>query len=385
LVVAQIAIATILLIGAGLMAKSLWALLHVSPGFRTEQILSARLSLPRSRYPDNQRIAAFQQELLQSVQGAPGVQSAGFATYLPLSGTDNGWAFFIEGRPPLPVGVFNVAKYRPASPGYFESIGIPLLRGRTFTFADTADAPWAVVINQSMARAHWGEQDPVGQRLRFGGNVWRTIIGVVGNVLHESLDSEARAEMYVPFTQAPNLESGPTIIVHTVIDPAAVAANLRRAVTAIDPAIPIDQIETMEQFVSVSVAQPRFRTVILIAFSLLALLMASIGIYGVMNYLVVQRTHEFGIRMSLGATQRDVLRLVLGRAAILIGAGLGLGLLGSVVLVRLIAKLLYGITPLDPLTFFAVSIILSAIALSASYIPARRATRVDPIVALRCE
>jgi putative ABC transport system permease protein len=385
LVVAQMAIATMLLIGAGLMAKSLWALLHVSPGFRTEQLLTARLSLPRSRYPDNRRIAAFQQELLKSVQSAPGVQSAGFATYLPLSGTDNGWAFFIEGRPPLPVGVYNMAKYRPASPGYFEAIGIPLLLGRTFTFADTEDAPWVVVINQSMARAYWGLQDPVGQRLRFGGNVWRTVIGVVGDVLHEGLDSEASAEMYVPFTQAPNVESGPTIVVHTAIDPTAVAANLRGAVSAIDRAIPIDQIETMEQLVSVSVAQPRFRTLLLVAFSFLGLVMASIGIYGVMNYLVIQRTQEFGIRMSLGATHGDVLRLVLGRAAILIGLGLGLGLLGSVLLVRLIARVLYGITPLDPLTFVTVSILLSAVALLASYIPARRATRVDPIVALRYE
>jgi putative ABC transport system permease protein len=385
LVVAQMAVATILLIGAGLTAKSLWALLHVSPGFRTEQILTARVSLPRTRYPDNQRIAVFQEELLKSVQSAPGMQSAGFATYLPLSGTDNGWAFFIEGRPPLPVGVFNVAKYRPASPGYFETIGIPLLRGRTFNFADTGDAPWVVIINQAMARRYWGEQDPVGQRLRFGGKVWRTVIGVVGDVLHEGLERAANAEMYVPFTQAPNVESGPTIVIHTAIAPTAVAADLRSAVSAIDAAIPIDQIETMEQFVSVSVAQPRFRTAILVAFSILALLMASIGIYGVMNYFVIQRTLEFGIRLSLGATQSDILRLVLGRATVLIGVGLCLGLLGSVFLVRLIAKLLYGITPLDPLTFLAVSILLSAVALSASYIPARRATRVDPMVALRSE
>jgi putative ABC transport system permease protein len=162
------------------MAKSFWALLHVSPGFRTERTLTARLSLPRTRYPDNPRIADFQRELLQSVRSAPGVQSAGFATYLPLSGTDNGWAFFIEGRPPLPVGVFNMAKYRPASPGYFEAIGIPLQRGRAFSYADTEDAPWVVVINQSMARQYWGEQDPMGQRLHFNSERWRTVIGVVG-------------------------------------------------------------------------------------------------------------------------------------------------------------------------------------------------------------
>jgi predicted permease len=384
LVVAQIAIATILLIGAGLMAKSLWTLLHVSPGFRTEHILTARLSLSRSRYPDNRRIAGFQHELLQRVRSTNGVESVGFATHLPLRRTDNAWAFVIEGRPPLPLGVYNMAKYRPASPGYFEAIGIPLLQGRAFTFADTQDAPGVVIINQSMARAHWGEGDPVGRRLRFGG-VWRTVIGVVGDVLHEGLDGNASPEMYVPITQAPNIENESKIVVRTTIDPTTVAANLRNAVSAIDRSVPIDQIETMEQLVSVSVAQPRFRTVILAAFSILALLMVSIGIYGVMNYLVIQRTLEFGIRLSLGATQGDILRLVLSRAAFLIGTGLCLGLLGSVLLVRLIAKLLYGVTPLDPLTFLAVSLLLSAIALLASYIPARRAAGVDPMVALRYE
>ena len=169
--------------------------------------------MPRSRYPDNRRIAAFQRELLQSVRSVPGVQSAGLATYLPLSGNDNGWAFFIEGRPPLPVGVFNTAKYRPASPGYFEAIGIPLLQGRAFTFPDTQEAPWVVMINQSMARAYWGQQDPVGQRLRFNNEVWRTVVGVVGDVLHEGLDGAASPEMYMPFTQAANTENGPTIVV----------------------------------------------------------------------------------------------------------------------------------------------------------------------------
>jgi putative ABC transport system permease protein len=319
------------------------------------------------------------------MRNTPGVQSAGLATYLPLSGTDNGWAFFVEGRPPLPVGVYQMAKYRPASPGYFETIGIPLLGGRTFTFADTVEAPWAVVINQSMARMYWGQQDPVGQRLHFGGDRWRTIIGVVGDVLHEGLDREAKPEMYVPVTQAPNIESGPTLVVRTAIDPAAVAADVRTAVSALDRAMPVDQIETMEQLVSGSVAQPRFRTAILAAFSLLALLMASIGIYGVMNYLVVQRTREFGIRLSIGAGRGDVLRLVLGRAAVLISTGLGLGLLGSVLLVRLIAKLLYGVAPLDPSTFLAVAVLLAAVGLVASYIPARRATRVELTVALRYE
>lgn len=385
LVVGQIAITMVLLIGAGLMAKSFWALLHVSPGFRTEHILTARLSLPPSRYPDVRRIAAFERELLEKVRATPGVQSAGLTAYLPLSGTDNGWAFFIEGRPPLPVGVYNVAKYRPVSSGYFETIGIPLLRGRAFTTVDSEDAPWVVIINESMARAYWGKEDPVGRRLHFGSPVWRTVIGVVGDVLHEGLDGEARPEMYVPFEQAPNKETGPTIVVRTGLDRAAAAAAVRSAVSAIDHTMPVDQIDTMEQVVSISVAQPRFRTVMLAAFSILALVMASIGIYGVMNYLVIQRTREFGIRLSVGATQRDVLRLVLGRAAVLIGSGLGLGLAGAVVLARLIASLLYSVRPLDPLTFAAVPLLLSAVALTASYIPARRATRVDPMIALRYE
>ena len=385
LVVGQMAIALVLLIGAGLMARSFWTLLHVSPGFRTEHILTARLSLSGSRYPDARRIAAFQRELLERVRNTPGVQSAGLAAYLPLSGTDNGWGFVIEGRPALRTGEYNLAKYRPVSPGYFETIGIPLLRGRGFISADNEDAPLVVVINESMARRYWGQGNPVAERLQFGPPIWRTVIGVVGDVRHEGLDAEARPELYVPFAQAPNNEARTTIVVRTALDPIVVTTALRKTVSAIDPAVPLDQVETMEELVSASVGQPRFRTALLAVFSILALVIASIGVYGVMNYLVIQRTREFGIRLAVGATEGDVLRLVLGRAAALIVAGLCLGLLGSVVLARLIASLLYGVTPLDSLTFAAVSLLLSAVALFASYIPARRATRIDPTVALRYE
>jgi predicted permease len=386
LVMAQIAIAITLLIGAGLMVKSLWALMHVAPGFRSESVLTARLSLPRSRYPDNHRIAAFERELGERLQGRPGVTSAGFTTYLPLSGLENSWSFVIEGRPPLPVGTYNIAMHRPVSGGYFETIGIPLLRGRSFTAADTAESPWVTVINESMAREYWPSENPIGRRLQNGpGEKWRTVIGVVGDVLHDGLDGAAKAEMYVPVEESSNIESDPTIVVRTALDSGASVAELRGVVSAIDPAIPVDRIETMQQLVLGSVAQPRFRTIVLTAFSLLALVMASIGIYGVMNYLVIQRTREFGIRLSLGATPTDVLRFVLRRAAVLIGAGTCLGLVGSVLLVRFISKLLFGTAPLDPLTFAAVPILLAAVALAASYIPARRATRIDPIVALRYE
>jgi putative ABC transport system permease protein len=385
LAVAQISIAIVLLIGAGLLAKSFWALTHVAPGFREDSVLTARLSLPPLRYPDNQKIAAVERELLATLRRKPGVQSAGLATYVPLSGMDNDWGFVIEGRPPLPVGTYNMAEYRPASQGYFEAIGIPLLRGRSFSQADAADSPWVTVINEAMARAYWTGQDPIGGHLQFGSEKWRTVVGVVGDVRHDGLDRETKPEMYVPIEQSPNTESSPTIVIRTALDTAAASAELRDAVAAIDRTIPVDRIQSVEQLISGSVAQPRFRTVILAAFSMLALVMASIGLYGVMNYLVIQRTREFAIRVSMGATRADVLRLVLGRALALIGVGTCVGLAGSMGLVRLIAGLLFATAPLDPLTFAAAPALLAGVALAASYLPASRATRIDPMVALRYE
>ena len=385
LAVSQVSIATILLIGAGLMAKSFWTLMHVPPGFRTESILTARLSLPKSSYPDNRRVAAFERKVLEELHGRAGIQSAGFATYLPLSGSDNGWAFFIENQPPLPVGTFNFAKYRPVSEGYFETLGIPLLRGRLLSAADVADSPWVVVINDSMARRYWGSKNPVGERLRFNGPTWRTVIGVVGDVRHKGLDGDPSPEMYMPVDQAANLETGPTIVVRTVLDARAGAAAVREVISAIDRDFPVDRIETMEQLLSRSVAEPRFRTTLLAAISILALAMASIGIYGVMNYLVIQRTREFGIRLSLGATRGDLLQVVLMRAASLTGLGIFLGLGGALLLVRFIAELLFRTPPLDRWTFAVIPVVLAVVALSATYLPARRATRVDPMVALRYE
>ena len=385
LVVAQMAVTMILLIGASLLAKSLWTLLHVPPGFRTDHLVSARLTLPRSRFADAARVSAFHRELIQRLQESPGIEAAGLAAYLPLSGQDNGWAFFIEGRPPKPVGVYDVAKYRPVSEGYFETIGMPMIAGRAFTAADRADAPRVVVINQSMARTYWGKENPVGQRLRFGAPDWRTIVGVVGDVRHEALDDDAKPEMYVPFGQTPQPETISTVIVRTSIDAAAMTKTLRDTVSAVDNSVPLDLVRTMEQIVSLSVSQPRFRTALLAGFSMLALLMASIGVYGTTSYSARQRMREIGVYIAMGATTRDVLRTVLGRATIVIIIGLALGVLASLALTRLLTKFLYGVTPLDPTTFVAAPMFLFVIAVVACYFPARRATRVDPIVALRYE
>jgi putative ABC transport system permease protein len=385
LVVAQVAITIVLLVGAGLLMKSLWALVHVPTGFRPDHVLTARVTLPRTRYATQPSVAAFQRALFDRVRALPGVTAAGATAYLPMSGDDNGWAFFIEGRPPLPVGVYNMARYRAVSDGYFGALGMPLVKGRDIRATDTRDAPLVVVINQTMANVYWRGEEPVGQRLRFGGQAWKTVIGVVGDVRHEGLDAELEAEMYVPFAQTPNIEATPTIVVRTTTEPAAMASAVRDAVAATDAAVPVDRVRTLDAFVSASVGQPRFRSWLLAALSLLALVMASIGLYGVTNDAVVQRTREFGICLALGATPGDVIRLVLGRAARLVFAGLTLGLLASVALTRTMTRLLYAVAPLDPQTFAIVPLLLLAIGVVASYIPARRASHIDPAVALRSE
>jgi putative ABC transport system permease protein len=260
-----------------------------------------------------------------------------------------------------------------------------MVRGRALRSDDNEEAPFVVTINESMARMYWSEQNPLGQRLRFGGPTWRTVIAVVGDVRHEGLDTEPKPEMYVPFAQAPNVEGTPTIVVRTAIDPVAMESSLRTAVSATDVSVPLDRVRTLEQLVSASAGPPWFRTFLLATLSILALVMASVGIYGVTNYTVVQRTPEFGIYLAIGATPGDVLRLVLGRSAVLILAGLGVGLMASLALTRLIAGLLYGVEALDLQTFGAVSLMLFAVGCLASYLPARRATKIDPMVALRYE
>jgi len=392
LIIGQLAIALILLTGAGLMTKSFWMLLSVSPGFQSEHILTARLSLP-PRYTNgnafgigqHRQISAFQRELLGRVLAIPGVKSAAFTAYLPLSGTESSWAFDIEGRPPRPVGVYDVTYYRPVSAGYFETVGIPILSGRSFEPNDNEDSPLVVVINESMDRAFWNQQNPLGERVRLSDQKWRTIVGVAGDVHHESLGAKPEPELYIPYGQIPNVESRPTIVLRTSVEPTSVTSALRKAVSELDVSVPMDQIETMKQVVSTSVGEPRFRTAVLLVFAFFAIFVASIGLYGVMSYLIIQRTREFGIRIAVGASRGAVLRLVLRQAAKLVCVGISLGFVGAVLLARSIASLLYRVTAFDAATFAGMSLVLAAVAFCASYIPARRAASVDPMVALRYE
>jgi putative ABC transport system permease protein len=392
LIVGQVSLALVLLAGAGLMTKSLRALLQVSPGFETAHILTARFSLP-PRYANGNKfgtaihreISAFQRELADRVRYIPGVQSFGFTSHLPLAGTNNNWSFFIEGRPPHPPGVFDSTDYRPVTAGYFEAIGIPVKRGRSFEARDDEDHPLVVILNQTMARQFWPNENPVGKRLRFGDQNWRTIIGIVGDVHHEGLGIAPAPEMYIPWGQVPNVEVRPIIVVRSSIDPASLTSALRKALAEVDPEVPMDQIATMDQLVSGSVGESRFRSTAISLFALLSLFVASIGLYGVMSYMVSQRIREFGIRMALGATRGAVLRQVLGQGARLAAIGVASGLIITALLGRLIASLLYGVKPLDATTLVGVSILLAAVALLASYIPARRAANSDPMDSLRYE
>jgi putative ABC transport system permease protein len=242
-----------------------------------------------------------------------------------MTGADSSWAFDVQGRPPKPPGVFDVANYRPVTAGYFDTMRIPVLRGRGFDAGDTGNNPLVVAINASMARTWWNQQNPIGQRVCIGDEKWRTIVGIVGDVHHEGLGTKPEPEMYIPYAQVPNVEARPIIVLRTSVEPASVTGALLRAVSEVDANVPLDQIETMTQVVYGSVAESRFRTCIVAMFAFLALFVAAIGLYGVMSYAVSQRTREFGIRMAVGATRGAILRVVLGKAAKLVSIGICLG------------------------------------------------------------
>ena len=386
LVISEIALAMMLLIGAGLLLKSFVNLMNVDPGFRPANVLTMSVVLPRTRYAERSRCSSFYAQLLERIDRLPGVESTGATSSLPLSGGGTDSDFVIEGRPQAGPGEEPAAWYSSVTPAYFKTMGIRLIKGRVFTEQDRPDSTPAIIITEAMAKRYFPDEEPLGRRIgNPGGDKtdWREIVGVVADVKQFGLDTDARPTMYLPHGQSP--ARGMSLTVRTASDPLRIVDEVRRQVSDLDGNLAVSNILTMDQLVSQSVSDPRFILVLLVSFAGLALLLAAVGIYGLISYSVTQRTHEIGLRMALGAEASDVLRLVVGHGALLALIGVGAGILGAFALTRLMSSLLFGVNATDPAIFGLIGLLLMGVALAASFIPARRATRVDPMIALRCE
>jgi len=387
-IICEVALALIVLVGAGLLIRSFIGLLAVEPGFSSSNVLTMTISLPESKYPEGHQKASFFQQLLQRVDSLPGVTSAGLVSHLPIAGRNLSTDFAVEGRSLPPSGQLPLADYVSISPGYFGVMRIPLLKGRQLTERDVMGSPPVVIINEILARRFWPDQDPLGRRLILGSTIGadqtpRAVVGVVGNVRSAGLESEPGPMIYVSYSQNP----WPTMsaVIRAAGDPMRLVAAVRREVLALDQDQPVYNVRPLEDVVGASLAARRFQMLLLGIFAAVALIMAAIGVYAVMAEVVVQRTHEIGIRMALGARPRDVLKLVVGHGMRLALAGVAIGLAGALALTRWMSSLLFGVSAADPLTFAAVALILTGISLLACYIPARRASRLDPIAAVRDE
>jgi putative ABC transport system permease protein len=389
LAIAQVALALVLLAGAGLLARSLVRLLSVQPGFDLDGVLSFRVKLPDAKYKAEHRSVEFFSTLLQRIRALPQVDSAGATTTLPLGKGDIGTSFRVVGRPEPGPSDEPQARYHAITPGYFEALRIPLVRGRLFNEHDTYDAPGALLINEALARRTFEGEDPVGKTLTVGlsldENEPKTfqIVGIVGDVRHKGLDSEPVPEMYVP--QAQQNWRFLNLVVRAHTEPLLLAAPIRRILTELDPEVPMYSVRTMDQFLADTYAQRRFSLLLLGSFALLALVLAAVGIYGLLGYSVSQRTQEMGIRMALGAQRRDVFRLVVGEGMLLAAGGAALGLAGALAMTRFLRSMLFGVEPTDWPTFAAVVLLLGGVAFLACALPARKATRLDPLSALRHE
>jgi putative ABC transport system permease protein len=383
LVIAEVALSLLLLVGAGLMIKSFWRLLNVDPGFNPQRLLSIELSLAGDRYAEAAQRAAFYQQLLERLAAVPGVQAAAVVNHPPFSGRRGIDVFKIEGRPePQGLEDLPLADSRVISPGYFRMMGIPLLQGRDFTGADANPAPQTVIVNQAFAERFWPGENPLGRRLG-NDDEWMTVVGVVGDIRQSGLDQEAAPHVYAPYLQTPLRRSG--VLLRTSGEPLSLAAAVRAQVNEIDADQPIYNIHTMEELIAGSVSGRRLNLWLLAVFAATALALAGVGIYGVISYSVTQRTQEIGIRMALGARPGDVLKMIVKQGMIPVVIGMCAGLAGARALTRVMASLLFGTSATDPLTFALIALLLGLVALVACYIPARRATRVDPMAALRYE
>ena len=386
LVVFEIALSLVLLVGAGLLVRSFLSLMKTNPGFVPDHLMTMNLVVPRAKYKEDTQLISFYSELVQRAETVPGVQSAAIVNFIPLAGSNASDAFLVEGLPEPPPGQDYVGRYRVCTPDYFQTMGIAILRGRDFTASDKADTGPVAIINETMARKYWTNGDAVGKRFRFMGapekRPWIEIVGIVQDVKHE-LNIPVEPEYYLPYPQ--DVWSSMVLVARTTVDPASTASALRQQVWAIDKDQPVFDVKTMDEVRSVSVALYSFSSVMLAIFAGVALILAAVGIYGVMAFAVTQRTQEIGIRMALGAKGIDVLKLVLRNGMSMALIGVGIGLAGAWGLTRFLSKLLVGVSTTDLLTFSIVTFTLLLAAFLACYLPARRATKVDPLVALRYE
>ncbi len=394
LVVAELALSVVLLVGAGLAMRSFVRLVEVNPGFRVDDQLTFLVVMPRAQYPEPPQMLAFAQRLIEQIASTPGVQHVGVTTHLPFSGQNMENSFGVEGLQTPPGAEQPVAGMRGVTPDYFTALGVPLKAGRVFTAADQRDSLPVTIVNEGFARRYWPGQSAVGKRLKEGSATsaapWRTVVGVVADIRHSGPAEDARPEVDLPYAQLdPYLMTtwfrGAYFVVSGSLPASALAPVARAQVHAIDPGMPLNEVQAMTALAADAVAQPRFRTALLGAFAALALVLATVGVFGVLSYFVTQRTQEIGIRIALGAQPADVVRMVVARGVGLASAGIVIGLLAAIPLTRSMQTLLFEVQPTDVPTFATVGIVLTLVAAAASYLPARRATRVDPITALRME
>ncbi len=384
LLVVEVALSIVLLVGATLLLRSFARLTHVDPGFQPERVLAFHVSLPQKSYPQPPRLIAFYDALLEKLAAAPGVRSTGMIQTLPMQGSYV-LSFAIQGRPPAKTGEEPSANYRVVSPDYFKTLGIPLRRGRFIDSHDVAGGHQVAVVDEAFVKQRFPEEDPLGHGIDIGNGTdgFYEIVGVVGNVHQSGLDAAPDPTMYVPYTQ--DVFSTMWMLARTDGDPASLAGAAREAVRAIDRTLPAYSLSPLSIVVSGSVAQQRFSMLLLGLFAAIALFLAAVGLYGVVSYTVRQRTREIGLRMAIGASPADVVRLVIGGGLRLVAIGVALGLAGSVALAGLIRSLLFDVAPSDPLSYALTAVVLLAVAFVACYMPARRAMRIDPVLALQQE
>jgi putative ABC transport system permease protein len=387
-VVVELAVALVLLVGAGLLVKTFWKLRNVQPGFTTDHLLTMRVELPETRYKEVEPQTRFRAQALAGINSLPGVQAA-MVSELPLSGDSLNHDFIVEGRPSIAPGDEPSVETRSVMGDYFHTMQIPMRRGRDFGPQDFIEqAPLVGIANDALAREYFPNEDPVGKRVRWARNPtvqWITIVGVVGDVKHFGLDLPELPGLYSPYTQIPPWKRWMTFVARTQADPASMAAAIKQQIWKADSQLPVTKVQTMDEVTGASFAARRFNMLLLTIFSSLALVLAGVGVYGVMSYAVTQRTQEIGIRMALGAQMTDVVRLVLKSGLVLAVIGVVLGLGGAFALTTLMRSLLFAVEPTDGATFVVVTVVLMLVALVACYLPARRATKVDPLVALRYE